>query len=186
MKREAETHMELTAAIWTRFRKQPFNVGILALTLSVSGWAQQAPPSTQKHQATTRTIKYRDRKYGFSFTLPESWEGYRVLWSEWHGSVLATNGGVAHVLRGPQLRIRHPKWTQQNPREDMPIMIFTIAQWNEGPIVSAAPFGPSEIGRNRKYVFAVPPRWDYDFADGWEEAQTILTADSLHTFAPEN
>jgi len=180
--------MELATAIWTRSRVRPFSAAALILTLSVSGWAQQAPFTSQKHQAArkqTGAIEYRNREYGFCFTLPESWKGFRLLWSEWQGSVLTTNGEVAHVLRGPKLQIRHPKWTQENPREDMPIMIFTIAQWNESPIVSAAPFGPAELGRNRKYVFAVPPRWDYDFSEGYEEAEKILTPASLHTFAPE-
>jgi len=160
--------MEL-ATIWTGSR-QSFNAAALILALSVSGWAQQAPSTCRKHQAARRqtgTIEYRNREYGFCFVLPESWKGYQVLWSEWQGSVLTTNGDVARVLRGPRLQIRHPKWTQANPHEDMPIMIFTIAQWNESPNVSAAPFDPMELGRNRKYVFAVPPRWDYDFSEGY-------------------
>jgi hypothetical protein len=183
-----QRNMELEAAIWTRFRVRPFNAAVLIFAFSVSGWAQPAPPASQKHQAAkhTGTIEYRNKRYGFSFTLPESWKGYRVLWSEWQGSVLASNGTVERVLRGPRLLIRHPKWTEENPREDMPIIIFTIAQWNENPIVSAAPFDPAELGRNRKYVFAVPPRWDYDFSDGWDEAQKILIPDSLHSFAPAN
>ena len=164
-----------------------FNAVVLILAISVSGWAQQAHPANPKHEMAgkhTKTIEYRNAEYGFSLTLPESWKGYRVLWSEWDGSVLTVDGTAERVLRGPRLQIRHPKWTEQNPREDMPIMIFTIAQWNEGPVVSAAPFGPAELGRNRKYVIAVPPRWDYDFAEGWEEAQKILTTESLHPFAP--
>jgi hypothetical protein len=182
-----QRHMELATAIWTRSRVRPFSAAALILTLSVSGWAQ-APSTSQKHQAArkqTGAIEYRNREYGFCFTLPESWKGFRLLWSEWQGSVLTANGEVAHVLRGPKLQIRHPKWTQENPREDMPIMVFTIAQWNESPIVSAAPFGPAELGRNRKYVFAVPPRWDYDFSEGYEEAEKILTPASLRTFAQE-
>jgi len=87
-------------------------------------------------------------------------------------------------LHGPMLQIRHPKWTKENPREDMPIMIFTIAQWNEGPVVSAAPFDPAELARNGTYVFAVPPRWDYDFSEGYEEAERLLTSDSVYTFGP--
>jgi hypothetical protein len=179
--------MELTTAVRTFLRLRPLNAAVLVLPLSVSGWVQ-APPASQTVQAATRhieTIQYRNRKYGFRFTLPESWKGYRVSWSEWEGRVLVSDGNVEHVLRGPLLIIRHPKWTEANPREDMPIMIFTIPQWNEGPIVSAAPFGPGELGRNRKYVFAVPPRWDYDFSEGYEEAEKLLTASSLHTFAPE-
>lgn len=57
-------------------------------------------------------------------------------------------------------------------------MIFKPQQWSEVQqeklVVSAAPFPPSELGRNKRYVFALPPRWDYDFVDGWEEAQRIL------------
>jgi hypothetical protein len=179
--------MELATAIWTRSQRS-FNAAALILALSVSGWAQQATSTCQKHQAARRqtgTIEYRNREYGFRLTLPESWKGYRIVWSEWQGSVFTTDGEVAHVLRGPRLEIRHPKWTQEKPYEDMPIMIFTLARWNESPIVSAAAFGPSELGRNRKYVLAVPPRWDYDFSEGYEEAEKLLTATSLHTFAPE-
>jgi len=66
----------------------------------------------------------------------------------------------------------------------MSIMMFGIAQWDEGPVVSAAPIGPARLGRNRKYVIAVPARWDCDFAEGWEESQEILTPESLHAFAP--
>jgi hypothetical protein len=27
------------------------------------------------------------------------------------------------------LSIRHPLWTKQNPRQDIPIMVFALAQW---------------------------------------------------------
>lgn len=59
-----------------------------------------------------------------------------------------------------------PKSTEGNSREDMTIVIFTIAQWPEHLVVSATPFDPVELGHNRKYVLAVPHRWDYDFAEG--------------------
>jgi len=47
-----------------------------------------------------------------------------------------------------------------------------------------APFDPGEFGRNSKYVFAVPPRWDCDFAEAWEKAEKILGSKSFHTFSP--
>ena len=31
--------------------------------------------------------------------------------------------------REPIITIRHPLWTTSAPREDMPVMIFTPAQW---------------------------------------------------------
>lgn len=173
--------------MWTRFRQSSLNVVFVILMLSASGPARQAPSHNEKPDAAVahpKTIEYKNIDYGFSLTLPESWKGYRVLWSEWVGVVQRDDGGVARELRGPQLRIRHPQWTREHPREDMPIMIFTIDEWNQGPVVSPAPFGPTEIGRNKRYVFAVPPRWDYDFSEGWEEAEKILVPGSLHTFAP--
>jgi hypothetical protein len=178
--------MNLTSALRASSRL-PVNALACIFALTLSAWAQQATSSGQQHQnPKTRggSVEFRDTKYGFVFTLPESWKGYQVLWSEWSGSVLGDNGRVDHVLRGPEFAIRHPRWTHENPREDMPILTYTIAQWKEDPIVSAAPFGPGEIGRNSKYVFAIPPRWNYDFAEGWEEASKILTSRSFHTFAP--
>jgi hypothetical protein len=180
--------MEPESVTWAPLRLQGFRIASLILAFSSTGWAQQVRPADQKHhsdaQKLSKTIEYRNTKYGFSFTLPESWKGYLVLWSEWQGNVLGSDGSVARVLRGPEVKIRHPKWTEENPREDLPLMIFTIAEWNEHPNVSAAPFDPGEFGRNRKYVFAVPPRWDYDYAEGWEEAEKILGSKSFHTFSP--
>jgi len=181
-----QRRMVLATTIWPRFGARPFNAAVLAIAMSVSGWTQQAQAPAQKHEAAgthAKTIEYKNTNYGFSLSMPESWKGYRLLWSEWEGNVPGDDG-KAGVLRGPKLEIRHPKWTQENPYEDMPIMIFTIAQWNKAPDVSAAPFGPGELGRNRKYVFAVPPRWDYDFSEGYEEAEKILTPASFYTFAP--
>jgi len=179
--------VETALAISTPLRPKPFSTAVLILALSIWGWSQQSAPAGQKGTAAAThpgTIEFRNTRYGFSFFLPESWKGYQVLWSEWEGDVLNDDGSVARTFRGPELKIRHPKWTQQNPWEDMPIMIFTIAQWNQHPNVSAAPFDPGEIGRNKKYVFAVPPRWNYDFSEGWEEAQKILNSESLRTFSP--
>jgi hypothetical protein len=177
--------MKTAAEILACFRVLPFNAAVLVIALSLSGSTQQTSPAIHKDEGAgkhRKTIEYKSASYGFSLTLPKSWKGYRVSWSEWEGSVLRDDGSVAREFRGPKLRIRHPEWNEEHPREDLPIMIFTIAQWNEDPVVSAAPIGPAELGRNRRYVFALPPRWDYDFAEGWEEAQKILTPDSLHTF----
>lgn len=170
----------------SRWRLRQFGRPALALALAIPALAQPTL-AAQRGQVASRaraTIAYKNTQYGFSLTMPESWKGYRVLWSEWEGNVFADDGAVTRTFRGPQLKIRHPNWNEVNPREDMPIMIFTVSQWNEHPVVSAAPLDPAELGRNDRYVFAVPPRWDYDFAEGWEEAQKILVSGSLRTFAP--
>jgi hypothetical protein len=62
-------------------------------------------------------------------------------------------------------------------------MVFTRAQWRsvqqEKFLVSAAPFGPEEIGRNSRYVFALPPRYNYAFPPGYEEVEQIIESGPL-------
>lgn len=65
-------------------------------------------------------------------------------------------------------------------------MVFTHKQWKlveEGTlVVSAAPIGPGELGRNREYVFALPPRYNYAFPEGYEEVEKIISRGSLKPF----
>jgi hypothetical protein len=87
---------------------------------------------------------------------------------------------------GPIITIRHPLWTKENPRQDLPIMVFTREQWALIEMsrmdVSAAPIGPEDFGRNAKYVFAVPPRYIDDELDGSDEVLRIVHGKSFHTF----
>ena len=93
--------------------------------------------------------------------------------------------GDETTTTGPMISIRHPQWRSADPRQDIPIMVFTIAQWKalekDRFIVSAAPIGPGELGRNRRYIFALPARFDYAFPTGYEEVEQILTGKPLHT-----
>jgi hypothetical protein len=135
----------------------------------------------------SRSVIYRNAQFGFTFSLPRGWEGYRIVMRSWTGGdpdgrVMVERG----VERGPEILIRHPKWTSADPREDIPIMVFTRAQWElvkkEKIVVSAAPFGPSELGSNGRYVFALPPRFDYDELTGFEEVDAIVRSHPLHAF----
>ncbi len=131
------------------------------------------------------TIEYDNAQYGFRFTLSASWKGYSVVVSNWTGDAADPNTGEVPVLNGPMLLIRHPLWTQQNPRQDIPIMIFTHPQWDalqRGEfLVSAAGVGPTELGENAQYVFALPPRYNYALLEGWQEVDRILQGHPLHT-----
>jgi hypothetical protein len=72
------------------------------------------------------------------------------------------------------------------PYQDIPIMIFTIAQWNDLQTdkfhIGAAPINPSELGRNNKYVFALPARYNFAYPEGFQEVEQILSTSPLHTF----
>ena len=83
------------------------------------------------------------------------------------------------------IKIRHPQGTSQNSRQDIPIMVFTQNQWDamqqEKFHIGAAPMGPKELGRNGKYVFALPARYNYAFPAGYEEVERILEGNPLKT-----
>jgi hypothetical protein len=125
-----------------------------------SAGAQAASASSNKPApAPPSTIVYHNKQYGFCFVLPASWKGFTVVTEQWRGTVFSSG----QVVHGPQLLIRNPKWTKERPYQDIPIMVFTPAQWQQVVAVtmsvSAAPIGPAKMGQNSRYVFALPPRW---------------------------
>jgi hypothetical protein len=128
------------------------------------------------------SIVYKNTEYGFDFTLPVNWQGYSIVKDTWVG-ISATATSTQH---GPKLLIRNPKWTTAAPYEDLPIVIFTIAQWDaylaESFSVFAAPIRATELGRNNVYVFALPPRWDFDYSLEYKEAEDIIAGNPLQAF----
>jgi hypothetical protein len=128
-------------------------------------------------------VVYNNADYGFTFSLPADWKGYSINQDSWKGNPLTT---PAASETGPKIFIRNPNWTSAVHYEDIPILIFTVAQWNsytaEDFAVSAAPIPATELGRNNFYVFALPPRWDFDYSQGFKEAENILASNPLKTF----
>jgi hypothetical protein len=108
--------------------------------------------------------------------------GYTIVNSSWQGLSIATG---AQVETGPLISIRHPLWTSAKKRQDIPIMVFSISQWNnviaEKFHIGAAPIPPSELARNSQFVFALPARYNYAFPEGHQEVEQILQGKPLHT-----
>lgn len=129
------------------------------------------------------SVIYKNNQYGFSFTLPKSWSGYSIINQIWEGNDIKL-GKITET--GALISLRHPQWTSKNPRQDIPIMVFTIAQWNlvqqEKIGVGAAPIAPSELGRNNVYVFALPARYNFAFITGYKEVEDILKDHPLKAF----
>ncbi|MCL6611084.1 MAG: hypothetical protein K6T66_06045 [Peptococcaceae bacterium] len=136
------------------------------------------------YEDTNATV-FKNYRYGFSFSLPESWKGYSIVNGKWEGSAVGGTQGGEVVETGPVISIRHPQWTPDNKRQDIPIMVFTLAQWDslqQGKFhIGAAPIGPSELGCNARYVFALPARYNYAFPTGYEEVEEILKSNPLRT-----
>lgn len=119
---------------------------------------------------------YENTQYGFRFTLPDSWKGYKIVTDKWEG--LSAGDAQGDKVSGVKLSIRHPEWTAEQPRQDIPILVFTVDQWNKLQQdkfhIGAAPIDPSELTRNDKYVFALPARYNFAFPDGYQEVEDIL------------
>ena len=162
-------------------------IGIGSYIILTKKSAKNIPAETQITQTETEVV-YKNTEYGFDFSLPDSWKGYSVIEDKWEGQILDAQGTLesATKLEGPKITIRHPLWTQEAPRQDIPIMIFTLPQWDliqqEKLSVSAAPIGPMELGSNANYVFALPARYNFAFLTGFEEVQKIIEDKSLSTF----
>ena len=127
-------------------------------------------------------------QYGFVFLLPKAWEGYTVVESTWEGTAVSGDQAGQIVETGPELLIRHPQWSAETPRQDIPVMIFLRTQWealgNGAFHIGAAPVGPMELGRNSRYVFALPARYNFEYLFGYEEVESILNGQPLKTIEP--
>ena len=132
-------------------------------------------------------ILYRNTQFSFCFVLPAAWKGYRILGENWEGAPISkeasTDDSGASMNFGTKIVIRHPRWTEDTPYEDIPILIFTHREWKqvhkEKLSLGAAPIGPEELARNRQYIFALPARYNFDYSEGWEEVDKLLRNHAL-------
>lgn len=183
----------------------------LTISMAVMGCASEAKVNTiPKHDAVQQTekpeaaqaavtgpkaveieqvksevkgIKYTNNEYGFTFDLPSTWKGYQIVSDKWEGNSLKQPNQGAVVQTGPIILIRHPEWKTANPRQDIPIMVFTLQQWNSlqqsDYHIGAAPINPKELGRNGKFVFALPARYNFAFLPGYEEVEKLIESGAL-------
>ncbi len=155
-------------------------IALLLLLLCACGAPSGRTKSPTQERTGNTTINYVNTWYGFDFSLPESWKGYSIVNDMWKGTPAGSDKTVA---KGPIILIRHPAWSREKPRQDIPIMIFTTEQWDELQKekfhIGEAPTGPGELGRNSQYVFALPARYNFAFPTGYEEVEKILAGKPL-------
>lgn len=161
-------------------------IGIL-LTGCGSGKNVQTKPqqTDQENESTVKNeeVIYKNTDYGFEFSLPQSWKGYTIITDHWEGESMTGAEEQKADETGPLISIRHPEWSKEAPRQDIPIMVFTLSQWDrlqkDEFHIGAAPINPSELDRNSKYVFALPARYNFAYLTGYEEVEDILNGKSL-------
>ncbi len=135
-------------------------------------------------------VQYRNEQFGLLVELPDNWRGFTTNNQpediyDVTGTVTTNNGVVATF---PTIQIRHPLFTLEKPQQDIPVMVFTVDQWEhimaEEWFVGAAPIPPTELARNSQYVFALPARYNYAFPEGHEEVEQILATSPVSAVEP--
>ncbi|MCL4368518.1 MAG: hypothetical protein M1337_05065 [Actinobacteria bacterium] len=184
----AKTAAPSTTVLATVTTVAPTTTTAASTTTAVSSTTTTAASTTTTTSAPATSTEYRNAEYGFTFALPVGWKGYSIVNQQWEGfpTDASDASSSSAPIHGPEIIIRHPKWTYKNPRQDIPIMVFSEAEWNlveQAKLgVGAAPVPPSELGRNATYVFALPARYNYVFPTGWEEVAKILEGKPLKAF----
>ncbi len=153
-------------------------VGYVNNVWLITSFSGYPPPQAQAQGP----VDYVDNQYGFSFALPQDWNGFTTTTSAWEGYTSGPTGDIPFAT-GTEILIRNPQWTSQNPYQDIPIMIFTPDQWDallqNQFHIGAAPINPSLLGYNSSYIFALPARYNYAFLPGYQEVEQILSNNPL-------
>jgi hypothetical protein len=124
------------------------------------------------------SIVYDNTEYGFTFFLPESWPGYTVITGQWEKSVPKGSADEKMMKKGPQIFIRHPRWTSEDPRQDIPIMIFSHSQWDL--LQQTLPTWSRVLAHNAQYVFVTSySRYQDSYLPGCDEVESILNGKPL-------
>ena len=147
---------------------------VCSLALLATGCNSLNAPS----QPSDLPLRYNNTRYGLTFFLPTSWQGYSVLIRQWdaplHSADYQTEVGRE---RGPIIVFRHPQWKADAPYTDIPITVFTHRQWEALRTERFFPYAGGAIGElchNPEYVFGVHNRaFASDELQGWREAADI-------------
>lgn len=128
-----------------------------------------------------KRVVYVNRKYGFRLRLPDECRGFSIEPSSWNAPY---RGGSRGEESGPRFIVHCP--AEDGGNENVPIMVFTRKQWVrvDDLELSASPYGPGELGSNRRYVFALPARWEFATDLSPDEIWSICQTDAFRAFNP--
>ena len=154
--------VKLNASIWR----------LVMLAIAVSGCSRDIP------KPAAVEVVYHNAQFDLTVPLPESWRGYSVVMRTWEEQVASErNGRKLPRESGPEIILRHPKWTVDDPYQDIPILVFTRSQYltHQGEFAIYAGGIEFELGHNDRYVFAIWSRFNADDSmKGWQEANDIV------------
>ena len=119
-KRRRRVYRGVTVAIVVAFVAF---VGFGAIRLAQD--VRSEPALTSPSQPAAGVV-YKNSEYGFTFSLPGTWDGYSIVTDQWEGFPNHSNSGGDpgdQPVYGPEILIRNPAWTAADPHQDIPIMV---------------------------------------------------------------
>jgi hypothetical protein len=149
--------------------------GIIAIT--VLAGCRSANLSTHPDDAP---VVFNNPKFELRFLLPSNWRGYSVLMEQWDNKNYEASADKWRISEhGPIITLRHPNWRLDDPRQDIPILVFTRGQWsalNQGKLWPSKYAGGvfDELSHSRTYVFAISSRYNWDELKGSMEAACVV------------
>ena len=124
---------------------------------------------------------YHNAQYGLTFFLPVSWRGYSVSVEQFEDTTYSAAEDKQIVVgHTPMITLRHPQWQNSELYQDIPILVFTRAQWDalhHGKLWPSAFAGGvmEELWHNQRFVFAMSSRYNAaDAVRGWKEVAEIV------------
>ena len=126
-------------------------------------------------------LRYHDGRYGFTFFLPASWRGYSASVQQLKDERYST-AEDKQITCGytPMITLRHSQWRTDAPYQDIPILVFTLAQWDalhRGELWPSLFAGGAmdELWHDHEFVFAMSSRYNgADDVRGWKEVAEIV------------
>lgn len=127
-------------------------------------------------------VRYDNAQYGLTFFLPADWQGYSVSIRQVEDQTYSPSEGRQMTVEyTPMITLRHPQWQADTPYQDIPILVFTHAQWDAlqhdklWPSIFAGGM-MRELWHNGNYLFAMSNR-TFGFNDelkDWKETQDVV------------
>ncbi len=125
-------------------------------------------------------LRYRNAKYGLTFFLPASWRGYSVSIEDLEDARYSPMEDRPIIIgHTPMVTFRHPQWHAGARYQDIPILVFTRAQWDalhHGELWPSRFAGGTmdELWHNRGFVFAMSSRYNWGEFAGMREVASIV------------
>ena len=126
-------------------------------------------------------VRYHSARYDLTFYLPASWRDYSV-WVQQLDDERYSPAEDRQVIVGhtPMITLRHPQWQASAPYQDIPILVFTRAQWDalhHGKLWPSIFAGGvmDELWHSQRFVFAMSSRYNAaDEVRDWKEVTEIV------------